>query len=309
MDTSKARRLLAALSALAVWGLVAQQAHAEPTPAAHGIPFEYASTQAPLIVTSGKIGGRREDAAVVIDTGGTAPFPVFVSTAMAGRLTLVQSEEITPADTTAIGPRRQRYRTAQLDRFELGPVELGPTQIAVLPMIDEMSAHVGRPIDAIVGYTFLQDRIISIDYAAQQVNLAASPGSDLQAVNFTLAARKPMILVQVSVNGIGPLTMEIDTGATATVLSPSAAKRTGIVMVGEGQQAGANGTIAVGIGRGTFAFAGVERAVAPVAIAEAMTSISAAAGTSIDGILGTDFFKGSRLVIDYPHKKLWVTAQ
>lgn len=309
MNTSKARGLLAAFAASAVWGLPAQGARAESTPAAHGIPFEFASQQAPLIVAQGKAGEGQEDATVVIDTGGTAPFPVFISTAMASRLRLAQSEEITPADTTAVGPERQRYRTARLDRFDLGPVTLGPTQIAVLPMIDEMSAHVGRRIDAIVGYTFLQDRIVSIDYAAQQVDLAASPGSNPQAISFTLAARKPMILVQASVNGVGPLTMEIDTGATATALSPSAAERAGIVTLGEGRQGGANGAIAVGVGQGTFAFGGVERALAPVAITEAMTPISAAAGTSIDGILGTDFFKGSRLVIDYPRRKLWLTAQ
>lgn len=301
----KTRREFAILTGASALALAGAQAEAG---ASGGLPFEYASDHAPLIVAEGAIGARRERVAVVVDTGATAPFAVFISEGMANHLSLAQSAVITPPDTTAVGPRRPTYRVARLDRFVLGPVDLGPAEVAVLPMIDAMGAGVGRRIDAIVGEQFLRDHAFSIDHGARRIDLAAALGAEAQAIPFVLAARKPLILVQATVNGAGSFVMQIDTGASATLLSPSAAARAGVVALGQGAQGGAGGSVAVGVGKAEVLFGGVSRALAPVAISEAMTSISAAAGSPIDGILGLDFFKGSRLTIDYASRRLWMVA-
>lgn len=269
------------------------------------IPFDYASPQAPLIVVQAKGGDSRDKMAVVVDTGAAAPFAVFVSEAVAKRQSLALSEEIVPTDSIAVGPRRQGYRTAKLARFELGPVTLGATDIAVVPMIDRMA--VGRRVDAIVGYHFLRERRFAIDYRSRTIDLAAPAGPDAEAIRFVLAAKKPLILVEAMVNGAGPFTLEIDTGASGTMLSRAAAARAQVAATGAGVQSGAGGLVQVDVGAASVELGGVRRALKFVSISDAMDSIGTAAGTSIDGILGTDFFSCCRLTVDYPNQRLWLT--
>ena len=270
------------------------------------IPFDYASPQAPLIVVAGRIGDPLGKAAVVIDTGGAAPFDVIVSQALAQRLGLALSDEVTPPSTTAVGPNKQAYRTGRLARFSLGPVSLAPVDVAVTPMVDQMGAQVGRRIDAVVGQYFLRTRVVSIDYAARRLDLAASAGPEAEAMTFTLGRLKPLVLARALVNGAGPFTLEIDTGATGTSLSPGAAARAGVATQGQGALGGAGGSVSVGVGAAEVALGSTHRALPRVAITDAIDAISAAVGTPIDGILGTDFFQGTRLTIDYPGQRLWL---
>ncbi len=270
------------------------------------IPFDYASPQASLIVVEGRIGDPLAKAAVVVDTGGAAPFDLIVSQALAQRLGLSLSDEITPPSTTAVGPNKQAYRTGRLARFSLGPVSLAPVDVAVTPMVDQMAAQVGRRIDAVVGPYFLRTRVVSIDYAGRRLDLAAPAGPEAEAMTFTLGRLKPLVLVRAMVNGAGPFTLEIDTGATGTSLSPGAAARAGVATQGQGALGGAGGSVSVEVGAAEVALGSTHRALPRVAITGAIDAIGAAVGTPIDGILGTDFFQGTRLTIDYPGQRLWL---
>jgi predicted aspartyl protease len=270
------------------------------------IAFEYASPRAPLIVVEARLGDQRDKVSVVLDTGGAAPFEVILSQAIAQRLGMALSEEITPPSTTAIGPRKQTYRTGKLAAFSLGPVSLRSVDVAVTPMVDQMGPQVGRRIDAVVGQYFLRSRTISIDYAARRLDLAAPAGPEAGAIGFTLGRLKPLVLVQATVNGAGPFTLQIDTGATGSTLSPGAAERAGVTAQGQGAMGGAGGSVAVGVARAQIAFGPIQRDLPVVAISDAIDAVSAVVGTPIDGILGTDFFQATRLTIDYPGQKLWL---
>ncbi|CAN5404515.1 hypothetical protein BH09PSE1_BH09PSE1_10990 [soil metagenome] len=270
------------------------------------ITFQPASIHAPLMVVDGRV-DPAGPVAVVFDTGASAPFDVFLSPSLASRLSLPLSEEIAPPDTTAVGSARQTYRTARLDHFALGPVVLSQNTVAVVPMIDSMEAQVGRRVDAIVGHHLVRDRTIAIDYAARRIDLTATPGSGETAIPFTLAVRKPLTLVAVTINGFGPFQLEIDTGATGTTLSPDAAGRAGIQAAGRGRLGGAGGGVDVRLGQAILSFGPVSRTVA-VAISPAIDAIAASAGSPVDGILGGDFFAETCLTIDYPGSRLWLTA-
>ncbi len=273
------------------------------------IPFNYASPQAPLLVAEARIGPRHDRAAVVVDTGASPPFAVFLSTAMAQRLSLAQSADITPTESSAIGPRRQSYRTARLDGFRLGPVRLRGVDVAVMPMLDELGHNLGRPVDAIVGYHFLKDRRIAIDYAARRIDLAAPAPDARRAIGFVLGAGKPLVLVQATINGSGPFILEIDTGATGTSLSPAAAAKARLATLGQGVMTGAGGQVSVNITAASVSFGGIDRDLGHVAVSGAIAALGEAAGTPIDGILGTDFFQGTVLTIDYPARRLWLKAR
>lgn len=302
-DGSSTRRALLGVSASIVLAGCLHE------PASPGMAFSYASPQAPLIVAEGRLGEGRAPAAIVLDTGGTAPYAAFIDTAVAKRLQLVLSDEIVPAASTAVGSGQRTYRTAVLPRFELGPVVLHNVEVGVADWIAAMVPTANRKVDAIVGYHFLQGRLFSIDYVGRRLDLAAAPGAAADAIPFTLGPLNPLLLVQAYVNGAGPFMMEIDTGATTTILSPAAAHRAGVVARSSAATiSGASGAVPASIGAGRVAFGGLERDMGQLVVMAALDTIAAAAGTPIDGIIGTDFLYGSRLTVDYPRRRLWLSA-
>lgn len=271
------------------------------------IPFEYASPQAPLIVIEGTLGENPENAQIVVDTGACAPFPVFISTAEARHLGLSLSKDVTPGTTTAIGAEPQTYKTGTLSSVRIGPMTLQKAEVAVVPMIDEMNQHTGRPIAAIIGYQFLRNQRILIDYQKRKIDFTAPAGADGDALPFVLAANKPIILVQTMVNGTGPFTFEIDTGATVTSLSPETAKRAQVRQTGEGRLAGAAGAVTVSRADANIRVGPIAFDLKNVSVTSGLTGLSAAAGTRVDGILGLDYLYRTRLTIDYPQSKVWIS--
>jgi predicted aspartyl protease len=308
--TRRGRRFCGRSVALLCAGLAVALVGCAHSPAGtSGMAFSYVSPKAPLILVEGYLGNARDRAAMVLDTGATASYAAFLSTAAAQKMGLVLSDEIAPASSTAVGPRPRTYRTARLTRFELGPIVLHDVEVAVADWIADMVPEANRRIDAIVGYHLLHERVFSIDYLGRRLDLAASPGPDSTAIAFTLGWQKPLILVQATVNGAGPFTMEIDTGATTTILSPTTARRAGVASRSSpAMMSGAGGAVAVETGAARIAFGGIERDMGQVVVMPAMAAIAAAAGTSVDGILGTDFLYGTRLTIDYPRRRLWLGA-
>lgn len=306
----RSRRSCGRSAALLCAGLALALAGCAPSPAGtSGMAFRYASPKAPLIVVEGNLGNARNKAAMVLDTGATAAYAAFLDTSVAQRMGLVLSDEIMPARSTSVGPRPRPYRTARLARFELGPIVLHDVEVAVVDWIAGMAPDANRKVDAIVGYHLLRERVFSIDYLGRRLDLAASPGPDSTAIAFALGPQKPMILVQATVNGAGPFTMEIDTGATTTILAPAAARRAGIVpRPSPATMSGAGGAVAVETGAARIAFGGIERDMGQIVVMPALATIAAAAGTPVDGILGTDFLYGTRLTIDYPRRRLWLAA-
>lgn len=285
-----------ALFALLLLCLPAADAAADP------IPFRFSAT-APVLLAEGRIETKR--VTVVVDTGATAPFPLFLSADLAARLKLRPSAEIFPFDSTAIGPERQSYRIARLSHFELGSARLDDIDVAVAPLVDRLGQALRRRVDVIVGQDFLDGRIVAIDYRRRWLDLDAS-SPDAQAIPFRFAPARKLLLVEARVNGAGPFTFEIDTGSSGTLLSPHAAAAAQVVRRGEGVQHGAGGSVRVGIGSADVSFGGVTRSLHGIAISDTIEGVSAAAGSRIDGIIGSDFLAGTRLTIDYPGKRLWL---
>lgn len=270
------------------------------------LPFDYP----PVMIVQGQIGaGRRDigDIAIVIDSGAAGPFPVFISTRLGKKLKLVQSAEVVPPPGSSIGANAPGYRAARVDRFSLGPIALTAVPVAVTPVLEGLSANIGRRIDAIVGATFLHPLTVAIDFPAQTIDLTAQPGPAAAAQKLRFAPAKPLILVTATVNGAGPFTMELDTGASITSLSPGAAKRAGVAITGQNLLTGAGGTITIGTGSATVTSGGVTRKLANVSITAAIDDIARTAGTPIDGIIGLDWLHRTQVIIDGPGQRWWVT--
>ncbi len=121
-------------------------------------------------------------------------------------------------------------------------------------------------------------------------------------VPFTLANQ--LILLDVRINGKGPFTFVLDTGAGATLLSPELASTLGLKRLGKkGNAVGAAG------GKSDVSFGRVESISVgdvtaknyEVAVLD-LADVGKGAGKQLDGILGYTFLRHYRITIDYPKK-------
>lgn len=270
------------------------------------IPFDMPGG-IPFVVMEARLGAAGVPARILLDTGAGAPFDLLISPGAAERAGAVPEAGADLAAAGAIGDAAISIRPARLARFALGPIRLDDVRAGISPLLDAVSRQLGAPVDGIVGHRFIAGRTIAIDYVRREVDFAARPGRAGAAIAFTLAPRRPLTLVRAIVNGRGPFLMALDTGASTTLLSPALARAAG---VGAGQAVrlgGAGGTSASGarLGRADIRLGTIGRDGQSVAIADILGPIRAVSGAGIEGVLGADFFRAGRLVIDYGGKRLW----
>ena len=124
-------------------------------------------------------------------------------------------------------------------------------------------------------------------------------------LSFTLASpTKPIILVPTVVNGSGPYTFALDTGAAVTVISPELAQSLDLASGAMREGVGAGGRVAVSMATADWlAIGDVRREHVQVAITD-LSALSQAAGVQLDGIIGHNVLGGQRVVIDYRNNAL-----
>lgn len=127
-------------------------------------------------------------------------------------------------------------------------------------------------------------------------------------IKFRLASeKKPLIILEVNVNGQGPFDFALDTGATMTVLCHKTAQKLGITASTPAKGTGAGGQLAVSLTRlGSLAIGELEVKDLQVAVMD-LTGVSQAAGTEIAGVIGYNLLEKFRVTIDYPKRKILFT--
>lgn len=266
------------------------------------IPFEFLAPDAPLVLVTGRVEGDRS-ITIVVDTGATPPYALFISDALAQELSLPRNTSAKLKESGAFGPDAIELQRVQIASFSLGPISLADPPVAAGKFIDKLSASIGRRIDGIVGYEFLRTHRFSIDYGARLIDFDAEAGAEPDAVTFTVEPKKPMIRVRAKVNGYGPVEMELDTAATASFVSPSLAESAGIAIFADANAVGAGGEGSVRTGHADIELGGQTASSQLVAISEQVSGRSADA---VDGLIGAPFFLGRKVTISYPEGKLWV---
>lgn len=266
------------------------------------IPFEIPPGQPPLVIVQAEAGDGKP-LAMLFDTGAASPFDILLTPEALARLkgeAPPASAPVTPGVALAIRPER-------VERFRLGPVKIRNATAGISPAFGTVAKMLGRRVDGIVGYKFLKGRTISIDYRSRRLDLDARRPRGTP-IPFTVGATHPLTMVQVMINGTGPYAFALDTGATASLVSTATARAAGL---GEGEKVkvgGVGGAGSARLVRTTLALGGVSRANRNVAITDAAAAIGAAAGMRIDGLLGADFFAGTRVTFDYAANRMWIDA-
>ena len=239
---------------------------------------------------------------VLLDTGAAAPFDVIISP-RAAEATGAASKTTGHHVAQGVSGAKAAVTPVTLPSFRLGPVMLTNASAAIHPGLEQVSAKVGRPIDALVGANFLRGRVVSINYDTRQVDFQATPAASVPELA-TFAQKRPLLLVKVKVNGEGPFVLALDTGASHSLLSASAAERLALKPTGTLPVTGAGGVLETQMAQATIRFGAAEQKVT-VLVSGAVDQIAAAAGSPLDGVLGADIFGRGTLTIDYAKGRVW----
>jgi predicted aspartyl protease len=271
------------------------------------VGFRLAGTDNPLILIPVSV-NERGPYEFILDTGaGTS----LVSPRLAAGLGI--ASEGTREGTGAAG--RVMVAMGRVESLAVGAARRGPMPIAVTAEVDRIGAAVGARIDGDLGYDFLKSFTLTLDYRRRVIRLtqggyevAGAGGVGHAQVPFRLAgAVKPLVMVPAYVNGRGPHAFVLDTGASATVLSPTLAAALRIETVAAEAMTGAGGILQATSGRvGTLAVGGATLQNVSVMVADFLSELGRLAGEPIDGILGYNFLRHFRVTLDYPQGVLWL---
>jgi len=275
------------------------------------VGFRLAGAENPLILVPTSVNGRGPYE-FILDTGAGMS---LLTPRLAGELGITSSG----AREGRGAAGRVQVAIARIESLAVGEARGGPMPVGITADVDRIGAAVGHRIDGDIGYDFLKAFRLTLDYRRRVVRLAlggrqggfevAGPGGAAHAeVAFRLAGTaKPLVLVPAYVNGRGPHTFVLDTGASATVLSPELAAALRIETVAAEPMTGAGGILQATLGRASSIMVG-EAALEDIAVmvADFLADLGRVVEAPLDGILGYNFLRHFRVTIDYPASTLWL---
>src|SRR6266480_4068095 len=231
---------------------------------------------------------------------------------------LLSSELAKQLETKVIGSKEGQsaggkvsVSLAKVESLAVGETKLHDVDVGVVDLA-QIGKTVGAKIDGDLGYNFLKHFRVTIDYRDCEIRFddpkrVESFGRSAKTeVPIRLASpAKPLLLVDVNANGRGPFQFAVDTGTSTSAISPEFAKQLGLKAspVGPLTTGGAQVNVTAGtlesfqVGR-----AGIDDLV--VVVADFFSMLSQAVGVRLDGIVGYNFLRNFRVVIDYPGEKL-----
>jgi predicted aspartyl protease len=190
---------------------------------------------------------------------------------------------------------------AELKNVDVGIVDLTPIGRAV-----------GAKVDGDLGYNFLKHHRITIDYHSGEITfedpkrIERLQNAAQTEVPIRLAsAAKPLILVDVYANGRGPFQFAIDTGTSTSAITPELAVKLGIETspLAPVTTSGTNIDVTTGTLR-SFQVGGAAIDNMAAIVGNFLQMLSEAIGTKLDGIVGYNFLRNYKVVLDYPNQTL-----
>jgi predicted aspartyl protease len=200
---------------------------------------------------------------------------------------------------------------AKADSLAVGDARIGDVDLGVVDL-----AHVGKTIgakiDGDLGYNFLKHFRVTINYRDCEIRfddpkrVEAFERAAKTEVPIRLASpAKPLLLIDVHLNGRGPFQFAIDTGTSTTAITPQLASELGVANspIGTGTTAGAHVDVRAG-NIESFQLGGAKIDNMTVVVADFFEMLSAAIGAKLDGIVGYNFLRNYKVAIDYPGETL-----
>jgi predicted aspartyl protease len=272
------------------------------SPKSSKVKFRLAGGAQPLILLPVRVNGDGPFE-FILDTGaGTS----LLSSDLAKKLNI----KITSTKEGQSAGGKISVSLAKVDSFAVGQAKHEDLDVGIVDL-SHIGKAIGTKIDGDVGYNFLKHFRITIDYHDCEIRfdeprrIERLGRSSKTEVPMRLASvAKPLLLVQVHANGHGPFQFAIDTGTSTTAIAPELAQQLGLV----GSPVGplTTGSAQVNVTAGTLESFQVGRARIDdlvVVVADFFSMLSQAVGARLDGIVGYNFLRNFRVVIDYPGEK------
>jgi predicted aspartyl protease len=273
------------------------------SPASTKVTFRLTGGAQPLILLPVQVNDRGPFA-FILDTG-------------AG-ISLLSSELATQLEVKFIGMKeghtaggKVSVSLAKLDSLAVGEAKLDDVDVAVVDL-SKLGKTVGAKIDGDVGYNFLKHFRITINYQGSEIQF-----DDTKRIeSFGHTARtevpirlanpvKPLILVDVYANGRGPFQFAIDTGTSTTAITSEVAQQLGVETSPIGPVTTGSASVAATAGNlKSFQVGGARIDSMPVIVAGFFDTLSGAVSAKLDGIVGYNFLRNYKVVIDYPGELL-----
>jgi predicted aspartyl protease len=207
------------------------------------VPFEFEHNQ---IILQVKIAGKGPFN-VLLDTDTD---PSAIDTATARELGLVVGPK--GAVASGGGSETNTVYPARLPSLEVGALSARDVAAATIDL-SKLSDKVGKPIHGVLGYSFLKDRIVQIDYANQKLRFFTdSPYPRIQfgpntvnIIGFPLRFEEGEIMIESVFVNNEKMKATLDTGSSGTFsLTPEAVTQLGLEEQGrdnEDESVGYNG--------------------------------------------------------------------
>lgn len=199
---------------------------------------------------------------------------------------------------------------AKLDSLALGQARIEEVEVGIVDL-SHIAKTIGTKIDGDVGYNFLKHFRLAIDYHTGEIRFddpkqsKTFEKSSKTEIQMRLASpAKPLVLVDVTANGRGPFQFAIDTGTSTTAIAPDVAEQLNIQGSPVGPLTTGSTPVEVTAGRlQSFQIGTAQVDDLVVVVADFFAMLSQAVGAKLDGIVGYNFLRNFRVVIDYPNEK------
>jgi predicted aspartyl protease len=199
---------------------------------------------------------------------------------------------------------------AKVESLALGQAKIEDVEVGVVDL-GHIAKTIGTRIDGDVGYNFLKHFRVTIDYESGEIRfddpkrIENFGGPSKAEIPMRLASpAKPLVLVDVYANGRGPFQFAIDTGTSTTAIAPEVAQQLGIdgSPIGPLTTGGSQVNVTAGNLK-SFQVGGARIDDLVVVVADFFAMLSQAVGAKLDGIVGYNFLRNFRVVMDYPSEK------
>ena len=234
---------------------------------------------------------------------------------------------LTPALAHSLGVRSIGTRQGQtaggavdislavVDSLGVGELQRANLDVAILDL-SRISQTIGTPLDGDLGYNFLKDFRLTIDFHAAELRLddpkrceVLGPRPLVELPMQLAHPAKPLILVEVHLNERGPFQFAVDTGTSTTTLSPRRARDLDLRAQPIGTVTTGGAPIAMSAARlGALRVGQAAVRDLDVLIGEFLEMLSQAIGKQLDGIVGYNFLRNFRVAIDYPNESFALFA-
>jgi hypothetical protein len=198
--------------------------------------------------------------------------------------------------------------------IRLPGAEVFNQRIAALPL-DSLSPHIGRAIDGIIGYDFIKQFVIEIDYAAKTINLFA-PNSfkyygSGEIIPITIRDGRPFMPLKIGVVGQdlieGEFQLDIGSNGAISINKPFVEANKLLQVLSKAnaisKDTGVGGTSTLVNARVKEIRLG--RFIIKSLIADlSLESEGENANSSYAGLIGTEVFRRFKVILDYSHLRI-----